>query len=181
MEFEAVFRRFYEDNVGGKGASFVGSDTLGNLGFGASDLARLRVVLSTDLDAATSVEELAKRVGRRRLGGQEAEKVEKDRLAREQLARDQLARDRESSGCGARSEAMFVRMMRADLGKEELARSTLLATLDRATLLSAVRKRWPGTSLPLSPDATVGGLMRHLMKESGEFREWERANGPRGG
>lgn len=211
MEFERRFRRFYQGNVGGVGASFSGSDTLGpSLGFGASDLTRLAGELGVEaslIDERMTVDQLRGVVGESAPAAREAERERE--VARERAARERAEMESaQFSGCNIRAEVSFVESLRRwyeELYGAEASRTIsrcvssasvlLLLTpmfrytemsvfaKDRPSLLRLVQTRWPDVTQlpPPRKHETVAGFMSQLSNVSKLFRQWDLSCGGRGG
>ncbi len=186
MDFASFFRKYYEDNVGGAGATFAEDTTLCNLGFGKRDADVLTQELGIEASLDATVAQLRKAVGSRKVG------VAVTPAKREVKAHREP--DINISGCGMRTEVSFVSFLRSwyqkthsNLGEQEVSklvhRETPVSFFDKTQLLRALQERWPSVQSvgPSNEKLNVAGLMGYLANHSKEFREWDYSQGPRGG
>lgn len=141
MNFDSFFKEFFEANVGGPGAPFCASDKLSDLGFSVSDVEKLRKALNVQADVSVDigVQDLKKVAGPGPFG-------EKKVLPAPRVA---VATPENISGCGVRTEQLFLQFLRslADPKSENLITrdmpiSSLLNHLSEQSLSDALQKRW---------------------------------------
>jgi hypothetical protein len=188
MEFGAFFTKFYQNNVGGCGATFDDSCSLSDLGFGKRDLETLdkELGIAGIVSGDITVAQLRRQVGARKVGTAETVKRESAPTTREP--------DINISGCGARTEVIFVTWLRQwfleshpHLSEQEVkktvTRDTPITFFNRRELIGAIASRWSSvTSIgPEKEGLTIAGLLGYLASHFKEFREWDFQQGPRGG
>jgi hypothetical protein len=179
MDFDSFFKIFFEENVGGPGASYDAQQTLDDLGFGRSDVEKLKSSLNVDCCSSSKVVDLRKAAGNGLFGTKKDLQITALRYAPVEV--------KNMSGCGARTEVLFIQFVRQWLREtehwnnketEEVARNTELTKLFQQSsadsLKNALQKKWgEKISLPTKIDGvTIAGLIGHLGAFR-EFREWD--------